>query len=257
VRLAACGTYNRCGADDYRLGADWRSSDLHSDTSKCTSTQVGARLIVVATIAERILEAVRYAPLDDDLLAKRLGITQRQSINQTARRLEAQGKLRRVVGPDGKIVNMLTEHGGNPGPSVDETRPSTRPIPDRITEDEVKTAVRDHLASQGFEVQVAWDRTPGIDIDARHPSGSRHVIEAKAETGTSGPQQANYFIGMLGELLQRMDDDSATYGIALPENRQYRGLVDRLPRLARDRIGLNIFWVARSSDGSLTVRRKV
>jgi hypothetical protein len=214
-------------------------------------------MIVVATIAERILEAIRYAPLDDDQLAKRLGISQRQSINQTARRLEAQGKLRRVFGPDGKIVNKLTKHGANPGPPVEETRPVTRPGPDRITEDEVKMAVRDHLASQSFEVQVAWDRTRGIDIDARHPGGRRYVVEAKAETGTSGAQQVNYFVGMLGELLQRMDDDSASYGIALPENPQYRGLVDRLPRLARDRIGLNIFWVARRSDGSFTVRREV
>jgi len=69
--------------------------------------------------------------------------------------------------------------------------------------------------------------------------------------------RSNYFVGILGELLQRMYDESATYGIALPANRQYAGLVDRPPRLARDRIGLNVFWVARSSDGNLTVRHEV
>jgi hypothetical protein len=210
----------------------------------------------VATIAERILEAIRYAPLDDDTLAKRLGVSQRQSINQTARRLESQGRLRRVVGSDGKIVNVLLESEASPGPSVADTRPLASHTTDRITEDEVKAAVRDHLHALGYSVQVAWDRTRGIDIDARHADGRRHVIEAKAETGASGPQQVNYFIGMLGELLQRMDDEAATYGIALPENRQYRGLVDRLPRLARDRIGL-VFWVCRGSDGGLTVRHEV
>ena len=51
----------------------------------------------------------------------------------------------------------------------------------------------------------------GLPIEARHPNGSRHIIEAKAETGTSGAQQVNYFIGMLGELLQRMDDENAHY----------------------------------------------
>jgi len=56
----------------------------------------------VATIAERLLEAIRFKALDDDQLAKRLGVTQRQSINQTARRLEAQGLLRRYAGPDGQ-----------------------------------------------------------------------------------------------------------------------------------------------------------
>jgi Restriction endonuclease len=218
-----------------------------------TASLLGVTIKVVPTIAERILEAIRYAPLDDDVLARRLGVAQRQTINQTARRLESQGRLRRVVGPDGKIVNALPDSQESLGPPAAHTRHAIQPALERITEDEVKRAVRDHLASQGFDVAVAWDRARGIDIDARHPNGSRHVIEAKAETGTTGAQQVNYFIGMLGELLQRMDDERATYGIALPENRQYRGLVDRLPQLARHRIGLNIFWVSRDVDGNLTV----
>lgn len=209
----------------------------------------------MATIAERILQAIRYAPLDDDVLAKRLGVPQRQSINQAARRLESQGRLRRVTGPDGKIVNTLPETEGNPGPAVAKVRPA--PQQSRVTEDEVKTAVRDHLASGGYEVKVAWDRTRGIDIDARHPDGRRYVVEAKAETGTRGAQQVNYFLAMMGELLQRMDDDTATYAIALPLNAQYRGLVDRLPRLARERVGLNFFWVTRELDGRLTVTHEV
>jgi DNA-binding FadR family transcriptional regulator len=59
------------------------------------------------TLAERILAEIRFGPLDDDVLAKRLGVSQRQSVNQAARRLEARGVLRRSVGPDGKIVNAL------------------------------------------------------------------------------------------------------------------------------------------------------
>jgi len=70
----------------------------------------------VATIAERILAAIRYSPLDDDVLAKRLGVPQRQAVNQAARRLESQGKLKRVVGPDGKIVNALVDRQPNSGP---------------------------------------------------------------------------------------------------------------------------------------------
>jgi hypothetical protein len=76
----------------------------------------------VATIAERILEAIRFRALDDDQLAKRLGVSQRQSINQTARALEAQGVLRRYVGPDGKIVNALPETSA-------PVRWSRRPVP--------------------------------------------------------------------------------------------------------------------------------
>ena len=210
----------------------------------------------MATIAERILEAIKYAPLDDDVLARRLGVSQRQSINQAARRLELEGRLRRVVGADGKIVNMLPESTARPGPPVTETRPAAPARAQRITEDEVKRAVRDHLVGLGYTVEVAWDRTRGIDVDARHPTKGRYIIEAKAETETSGAQQVNYFVGMLGELLQRMDDQDAIYGIALPENRQYRGLVDRLPRLARDRIGLHVLWVSRNPAGGFTVRRE-
>jgi hypothetical protein len=218
----------------------------------------------VATIAERILEAIRFRALDDDELAKRLGVSQRQSINQTARKLEAQGLLRRYVGPDGKIVNALPEASA-PGPLVSSTRPTTVSTSLRqassmefppITEDEVKGAVRDRLVAEGFDVTVAWGREPGIDLIARHTDGRCFVIEAKAEKGVTGAQQHNYFVGMLGELVQRMNDPDATYAIALPMNRQYRGLVDRLPGLARERLGLQVFWVARTEDGfRVTIER--
>lgn len=187
-------------------------------------------MALMATLADRILDAIRYAALDDDALAKRLGVGHRQAVNQVAHRLEAQGRLQRFTGPDGKIVNALP---GTPTQQTPEPTP-VRVVPgsshgDRITEDEVKEAVRTHLTARGFDVTVAWGRVRGIDIDARHADGRRYVIEAKAEVGTRGPQQVNYFLGMLGELVQRMDDAAASYGIALPDNRQYRGLVDRLP----------------------------
>ncbi len=68
------------------------------------------------------------------------------------------------------------------------------------------------------------------------------MIEAKAEVKLQ-PQQANYFLGALGELIQRMDDPGANYALALPDNRQYRGLVGRLPEYAVERLGLVVFWV--------------
>jgi hypothetical protein len=113
----------------------------------------------------------------------------------------------------------------------------------------VKEAVRSFLAADGFAVEVAWGRAPGIDIVARHTDGRRYVIEAKAEIGIAGAQQHNYFVGMLGELVQRMDDPESTYAIALPDNRQYRGLVDRLPELAKKRLSLAVFWANRTASG--------
>lgn len=77
----------------------------------------------MATIAERILEAIQFGPLDDDVLAERLGVSPRQSINQAARRLEQQGRLRRFTGPDEKIVNALPEH-----PMPESPRPAEAPV---------------------------------------------------------------------------------------------------------------------------------
>lgn len=220
----------------------------------------------MATLGARILEAIRYSPLDDDVLARRLGVSQRQSVNQTARRLESQGLLRRIPGPDGKIVNVLPAAVVRGSPQMsDESEPlgnsrrvgsattvagrRDRFTGNRITEDEVKEAVRAYLSAEGFQVEVAWGHVPGIDVDARHEDGRRYVIEAKAEVGTAGPQQHNYFVGVLGELVQRMSDPGATYAIALPDNRQYRGLVSRLPQLARGRLRLAVFWVDRGVGG--------
>lgn len=77
----------------------------------------------MATLGDRILEAIRYAPLDDDVLARRLGVAQRQSVNQAARRLEAQGLLRRIPGPDGKIVNALPAHATHDLTSIPRPSP--------------------------------------------------------------------------------------------------------------------------------------
>lgn len=116
-----------------------------------------------------------------------------------------------------------------------------------ISEDEVKRAVQAHLVCEGYVVAVAWGRARGIDIDAKHPRGHRYVIEAKGQAAAAGAQQVNYFLGALGELVQRMDDPHATYGLALPAHRQYRGLVDRLPEHGRKSLGLVVFWVSRGA----------
>lgn len=71
----------------------------------------------------RILRALHHATsaLDDDELARRTGISPRQTVNQICRRLEAEGVLVRHSGPDGKIVNELTQ------PSVDDSREMSVP----------------------------------------------------------------------------------------------------------------------------------
>jgi biotin operon repressor len=59
------------------------------------------------TTADRILRALQASgQLDDDELAQRLGV-RRQQVNQTARRMEQRGQIRRFTGPRGKLVNSL------------------------------------------------------------------------------------------------------------------------------------------------------
>jgi hypothetical protein len=74
------------------------------------------------------------------------------------------------------------------------------------------------------------------------------MLEAKAEVARNA-QNVNYFLGALGELVQRMSDRTARYGLALPDNRQFRGLVDRLPDVAIERLGLEVFFVRRQDAG--------
>jgi hypothetical protein len=68
------------------------------------------------THAQRIIELLTERPgLDDDEIAKALGIEPRQTVNQICRRLAAIGQLRREPAPFGKIVNLIGE-GSKPAP---------------------------------------------------------------------------------------------------------------------------------------------
>jgi hypothetical protein len=65
--------------------------------------------MLAATDTDRILDALRRSshPLDDDQLAERTAIQPWQLINSTCRALERSGRIRRMVGPDQKVVNAL------------------------------------------------------------------------------------------------------------------------------------------------------
>lgn len=82
---------------------------------------------------DRVLHTLRHSsrPLDDDELSRRSDVAPRQAVNQICRALEEAGVLRRVPGPDGKIVNELraTEDDGqtpvSPGP---DRAPAASPV---------------------------------------------------------------------------------------------------------------------------------
>jgi hypothetical protein len=179
----------------------------------------------------------RRAAAEDAELAKQLGFVH-QTVNQACRQLEVRVSRRKV---GGRIVNVC----GDATVIALETTGSPRAAAS-IAEDDVKRAIGKLLQSRRFAVTIAWGRSRGIDIEARR-GAERWVIEAKG-SAPPGAQQVNYFLGAPGELVQRMADDVARYGLALPEGPQYRGLVRRLPRVARRRLDLTVFFVRREGD---------
>ena len=194
-----------------------------------------------------------------DLLASRDGQTDRaiadqlfgqnvhpSQVNQTCRALAASGYLVRRPGPEGLICNYLGKAPPNPvlrpfsfGTGSAET----------MSEDDVKRHVAQWLEADGWSARVAWGKGRGIDILAER-GAERWIIEAKG-CGSLQPMRVNYFIAMLGEILQRMDDPQARYSIAMPDLAQFRGLWNRLPRLAKERTQICALFV--NGDGKVDI----
>jgi hypothetical protein len=215
---------------------------------------------VSETWAKRIITALDQAraPLDDDELAALLNANQRQTINIAARKLASEGRVRREAGPAGKIVNMLTAAEAPPAPDtvrdLDPAVPSVLRVPASpllLTEDQVKMAAQSYLQREGWSVTIAWGRSDGVDIEA-HRRNEQLYLEARGEASNPA-QQASYFAGALGELVQRMRDPSAGYGLALPDNTQYRSQVQRLSPLAWERFSMVVIFVSRDWEVSEVV----
>ncbi len=110
-----------------------------------------------------------------------------------------------------------------------------------MAEDEVKSAMKSTLEGRSYEVQVKWGRKSGSDIVAT--CGNRClVIEVKGE-GSSRQMLGNFFLCALGEILQRMSDNTASYAIALPAHLSYVELVLKLPKRVREALQLDFYFV--------------
>jgi len=197
-----------------------------------------------------------------------------QTVNQMCHQLESEGRLIRRTRHDGKIGNYLPT-GGRPasvtssntpgGPAAVgltqlESQPVARvPLPTDggfpnsmaadgwLSEDDVKLHLGAWLENQGWMVEIAWGQERGPDIKAER-GAERWVIEAKG--GGSRPEmRVNYFLAILGETLQRMNDPCARYSIALPDMRQFGWLWTRLPTLAKSRLGITALFVRQ--DGTV------
>jgi hypothetical protein len=118
--------------------------------------------------------------------------------------------------------------------------PSATPA-NYLSEDSVKTLLCAHLKREGWMTTVAMAAAHGIDVDARRDT-ERWIIEVKG-CGSLNAMRVNYFLSVLGETLQRMDDHSAKYSIAFPDIEQFRRLWERLPELAKRRTSISCLFV--------------
>ncbi len=196
-------------------------------------------------LAERLRKLVSEKPglSDRELTDHLLGRSEpQQGVNQAARRLASKGVIERVKRPDGILGNFP----GSDAPANIESKAISRNNHDvdALSEDEIKEVLESYLATDGWEPRVAWGKARGIDIEA-WKNGCRWVIEVKGP-GSRQPMRVNYFLAILGETLQRMNDPEASYSIALPDLQQYRNLWDRLPRLAKDRTTISLLLVDRN-----------
>jgi len=115
-----------------------------------------------------------------------------------------------------------------------------------LDEECVKASVADFLRSRGYTVTVGKKRERGADMRATR-EGLGLIIEAKGE-GSRNEMFNNYFIGILGELLQRMNETAAEYGIALPAHRKYARLIEELSDNVRFVLRVNFYLVRPSGD---------
>ena len=198
----------------------------------------------MATLKERILTHLGDHPgrTDREITNHLVGKGDpQQPVNQACRQMVNTGFLQRRQRPDGLLGNYPT---GRQYPTPSRPSDSASSVDDSqgmLQEDDVKRHLDSWLHDKGWKTQVAWGRTRGVDIVATK-GRKRWLIEAKG-CGSSQPMRVNYFLGVLGELLQRMDDPAARYSIAFPDMKQFRGLWERLPSHAKESTGITALFV--------------
>lgn len=228
------------------------------------------------TNRERVLAYLADHPegCDDDQIGAAL-LIDRIQINQICHRLADAGALRRgKPAGGGKITNWPNAVPGSDAqpPAVPPHAPGAGPVAPlpvlepvawladghalhqfayagtvALSEDQVTSAIKQVLEACGWQTEVRYGHVRGIDIEAVR-GDQRVVLEAKGE-GLHDQARGNYFVGALGELLQRMKAPDVRYGLALPAHRRFVGLVERLPLWVRQRLGLWFFFVRPSGDG--------
>ena len=196
------------------------------------------------TTKEQIIEYLKKHPgATDSELEKQLKRTH-QTINQACRALEVQGFLKRER--DTYKGNLIGNYPTSNGSQYTCKMEAAAQKGKSLQEEEIKKVLTDRLVAEGWNVKTAWGHQHGIDIEAIK-GDERWIIEVKGP-GSCQAMRVNYFLHILGEALQRMDDEGARYSIALPDIEQYRRLWEKLPPLAKSRTTIGLILVSENGD---------
>ncbi len=118
---------------------------------------------------------------------------------------------------------------------------------ENLSEDKAKDILNDWLCNDNWQTEIAFGNKRGADIIATKES-AKWIIEVKG-TASRPPMFNNYFLQIIGEILQRMDNPNVKYSIAFPNNQKFRRLWNELPVEAKRR--LNISMLVVHSDGKI------
>lgn len=167
-----------------------------------------------------------------------------QSINQTCNLLEKKGIIIRS-----KELGKIRNYPSKDKPFIKKIESSTELKDDnkKLSEDEVKKILEKYLTINGWSLSISWGKSSGTDIIA-HKDLKKWIIEVKG-CGSLNPMRVNYFLSVLGEILQRMDNQEAKYSVAFPDLKQFRNLWERLPQLSKERTQVTALFI--NFDGNI------
>lgn len=108
----------------------------------------------------------------------------------------------------------------------------------------VQLAIEKHFSTLGFQNDTDGD----ADLISVHPlTNERWVVEAKGSTAAIGLD----FRTALGQLLQRIDETTDKYAIAVPNIPQFIRQCQLVSPWVRNK--LNLYWLLIKKDGVVTI----
>ena len=212
------------------------------------------------TIKQRIISYLQNHPegIDDDELARVLGLSARQQANMRCRELETEGLIiRRQV--SGKIHNFWAGKSVTNAPPASPTPPNSQSsLPKSeywFWEGNIQSKVIHYLAANGFYIRSVADTAShqqGIDIVAEKDGKSLWVSVKGYPQGTDrtnpSVQAGHWFKQAIFDIIDyRERDKNVLLAVALPDYPRYRSLAQKITWF-KPVANFVYFWVKEDSQ---------